>query len=143
MKYRFLKEKAIADIAFEAFGKDEKELLENSAAALLTVMAEAKKIVPEKTEKISLKAEKLDLLLYRFLSEIVFVKDKQNMLFASCKVRLEKNKNGFALEAELKGKGIEKIPSSVIRTDVKAVTFHLFQVEPKKDGWKTVVVLDV
>ena len=74
-KYRFLEDVAIADIAFEAYGKNLNELFENAALAIFELSADVETIDAVKKVEFELENKKLDNLLYDFLSEILFLKD--------------------------------------------------------------------
>lgn len=141
MDYRFLEDTAIAEAAFEAFGKTEKELLENSATALFEVMADTKKIGPKTKVEIRLFARDLEELLFKWLSELVFIKDAQEIVFGEFELEIKKE-NGFELDARCFGEHI-KYPDARLRNDVKAITKHLFEIKKEKGKFKAVVVIDI
>ena len=143
MKYRVLKDIAISDAAFEAFGKTEKELFENAALAVFEEMAETKKLQNKTRKEFLVKAENLELLLYNFLSEMVALKDEKGIVFGKIRVIVKKEKKGWKATTTVWGDKVEKLNEKIIRRDVKAVTFHLFKVEKTKQGWKATVVLDI
>lgn len=138
MGYKFLEDIAIADIAFEATGKDLNELFESAAVALESSMANIGKVKPKIKKEINLSKETLEELLFGFLNELVYLKDAEHLLFSKFSVKVEEKK----LTAEVFG---EKIDSKVheLDNDVKAVTLHGLKVERTKDGWMTKVILDV
>lgn len=144
MKYRFLEDIAIADVAFEVFGKTEKELFENAALAVFDIMANTKKVKAKEKLKVELEAKNLEDLLYAFLSEIVFLKDAQETVFKKASVKIiEKNKE-FFLSVTLEGQKIPQIKGKeIIRTDVKAITKHLFSIKKEKGKFKALVVPDI
>ncbi len=141
MKYRFLEDTAIAESAFEAFGKTDAELFENAACALFEIMADTKKIQPHTKVEIQLAAESLEELLYLWLSELVFVKDAQEIVFGKFEAQIKKEKE-FLLNAKCFGEYI-KYPDERLRNDVKAVTKHLFAVKKEKGKFKATVVIDI
>ena len=141
MKYRFLEDTAIAESAFEAFGKSEEELFENAAAALFEIMADTKKIGPKTKVEIRLSVPTLDGLLFDWLSELVFVKDVQEIVFSRFEVKIKKEKE-FELSAKCFGEHI-KYPDRRLRSDVKAATKHLFKIEKLNGKFKATVVIDI
>jgi len=143
MKYRFLEEIAIADTAFEAFGKNEAELFENAALAVSFVMAETKKLKPKEKKEILLKAKNLEQLLHDFLSEIVFLKDVEQTIYSKFKVKISKEKEKYKLKAQILGQKISEMGPETVKTDVKAVTWHQFAIEKTKKGFVARVILDV
>ncbi|MBS3054977.1 MAG: archease [Candidatus Aenigmarchaeota archaeon] len=138
MGYKFLEDIAIADIAFEATGKDLNELFESAATALEVSMANIKKVKPKIKKEISLSKETVEELLFDFLNELVYLKDAESLLFSKFSVDVK----GKKLHAEVFGDKIDS-KTQELDNDVKAVTLHGFKVEKTKDGWNTKVILDV
>ena len=139
MPYRFLEDVSIADIAFEATGKTINELFQSAAEATIVSMANPKTVKPIVTKEIKLKAENVNNLLFDFLGEIIFMKDRDAMVYNEVKVEVDEKK--MTLKATLKGDAINPAKQE-LRNDVKAVTMHYYEVEHKKD-WKARVVLDI
>ena len=143
-KYIFLEDIALADIAYEAYGKNLNEVFKNSALAIFELSAEVKTINPKKKLEIKLEHEKLDNLLCDFLSEILFLKDSKYMVFRNVKVKIkeDKKKNKFQLSATLEG---DKINSEKqhLENDIKAITMHMFYLNKVKNGYKARIVVDI
>ncbi|MCH8067303.1 MAG: archease [Nanoarchaeota archaeon] len=137
-KYKVLEDVAIADIAFEIYGKNLNELFENAALAIFEESADLSKVENKEKKSIKLNADNVEDLLYDFLSEILFLKDKDSFLFKKSNVKIDKN----SLKAELSGEQIDR-EKHELRNDIKAITLHMFKVEKTKDGYKAVVVVDV
>jgi len=140
--YKILEDVAIADIAIEAYGKDLDELFENTAFAIFEETADLKKVKEKEKKIIKIKSDKIEDLLYDFLSEILFLKDKDSFLFKNSKVKIEEKNNKFNLTAKLTGEPINR-KKHELRNDIKAITLHMFKVEKTKSGFKAVVVVDV
>src|SRR3989344_5330506 len=98
-KYRFLEDIAIADIAYEAYGKDLNELFENAALAIFELSADLKTVEAEQKFEFKLENEKLDNLLYDFLSEILFLKDSKYVVFRKANVTINEIDKKFMLDA--------------------------------------------
>lgn len=139
MAYRFLEDVAIADIAFEATGKTLTELLQSAAEATIVSMANPKSVKAIITKEIKLKAESVNNLLFDFLEEIIFIKDKDSMVFNEVKIEVDEKE--MSLKATLKGDAINPAEQE-LRNDVKAVTMHYYEVVHEKE-WKARVVLDI
>jgi len=140
-KYKIIEDKAFADICFEAYGKDLNELFENSAFAIFEMAVEIKTVNPNIIKKIKLTSDSIENLLYDFLSEILFFKDAEQLIFSKSKVDI-KEKNKISLTAEFHGEKInpDKHP---LDNDIKAITMHLFKVEKTEKGFKATVVVDI
>ena len=143
-KYKFLEKVAIADIAYEAYGKNLNEMFENAALAIFELSANIKTIEAKKKLEIKLENEKIENLLYDFLSEILFLKDSKYMVFRNVKVKLSENKKNkkFELKSILEGDTINP-QKQKLENDIKAVTMHMFEVKKEKNNWKATVVVDI
>jgi SHS2 domain-containing protein len=92
-KFKFLEEIATADVAFEAYGSSESELFENAALAVEETMVDTAQIGQKVKKKIAVESEELDKLLFDFLSELVYFKDADFLLFSKFSVTIKKNKS--------------------------------------------------
>jgi len=138
MKFKYLENIAIADIAFEAYGKTLNEVFENSAYAFFDMTCNPRTIKDKIKKIIKVKAENEKDLLYNFLSELVFLKDSKQLIFNKVKVLIKKNE----LKATLYGDKID-YEKQELRNDIKAITLHLFNLEKAKNGYKAMVVVDI
>lgn len=149
-KFRFLEDIALADIAFEAYGKTLEELFKNSAQATFEVMVETGKLKHPSGKwgskfKLELTSANRDALLYDFLSELIAIKDEHFVVLGRFDVRIVEPTNPaeqYFLQADVFGQPIDS-QKHHLRTDVKAVTWHLLKIEQTTDGYKVRVVLDV
>ncbi|MFH1630851.1 MAG: archease, partial [Candidatus Aenigmatarchaeota archaeon] len=135
---------ATADMAFEAFGKSLNELFENAALAMFEVMTETSEIQQKTKKTIKVKSEDLKALLFDFLSELLFLKDSEYLVFSKFSVKIEKlpQDRGYSLEAEVAGDTWDRNKHE-IRTEVKAMTYSEMEIEEvSKDKFRAQVVLD-
>jgi SHS2 domain-containing protein len=140
MPFKFIEDIAIADVAFKATGKNLTELFQSAAQAVVESMANPKTIKPEIAKKIKMKEKDASKLLFNFLEEIIYLKDKDAIVFKEIDVKVDEKK--MEVTATLTGDDINP-EEQELHQDVKAVTMHYWLVEKKKDGWKAVVVLDI
>ena len=142
MPYRFLEGWTLADVAFEATGKNTVELFTDAGIAVLaTMVLEVASVGTTVVREVNIEAESLEMLLFKFLDEIIFLKDAENLLFSSMKIRISTDKK-YSLSGQLEGEKID--PNKHERlVDVKAVTFHRFEVKFDQKQWLARVVLDV
>jgi SHS2 domain-containing protein len=136
MKYKFIDE-IKSDVMFDAYGKDLKELFENAAEALLSMICKIDKVKAEKTEEFQMKGEKLDDLMINWLQGIIAIVDTEQMFFSKIKV---KEIDESHVIAKLKG---ETIKPELGETVVKAVTYHQYKLEKTDKGYKVRVSLDI
>lgn len=143
MGFRFLEDVAIADVAFIAEGKTIEAIFEDSAIALTSSMIkDIKEIKESKTQKIEIKSKNPEQLLHDFLQELIFLKDAKLLLFSSFKIEISNKENEFELKCTAKGEKIDMKKHELL-VDVKAVSFHRFEVKEEKGIWKCFVILDV
>jgi len=143
MPYRYLQDVATADVAFMATGKSLHELFIAAAEATMNVMVEELDSIASVLNKtISLQEDSLDMLMFKFLQEFIFLKDAEELLLRTKDIEIKKQNQKFILKAEAYGE-IINTQKHELNVDVKAVTFHRFKISENKDGWEATVVLDI
>ena len=140
-RYEILEEMALADCAMQIEGADPGDLFETAARALTELMVDPETIGTAVTRTITLTAPGLDLLLYDWLSELIYRKDRDREVFPETRVRVT-GTGPCRLEAEVRGDVIDRGRTG-LRADAKAVTLHQFAVTPVDGGWRARVVIDV
>ncbi|MCW1301839.1 MAG: archease [Candidatus Parvarchaeota archaeon] len=142
-RYKFLDNLTSADVAFEAYGGDLNELLENSAYALENIMVDKlEKIRGERGEIIEVKAGDIEQLLYNFLHELIVLKDVKLLVFSRFNVNIRNRGGIYSLKCMCKGSKINpKVHEMIV--DVKGISMHKLGVELKGGRYRAVVVVDV
>jgi SHS2 domain-containing protein len=143
MPYEFLEEIGTADIAFEATGRDLSELFSDAADATMNVMIDnIEAIQPRETRQIELSNDKLDMLLFDLLQELIFLKDAERLLLRMRQLEIEEKDKRLFLRGIVEGEPLD-VERHHQRADVKAVTLHDFSIEQTESGWKARVLLDI
>ena len=143
MPYRFIDDIATADIAFEAFGATLEEVFAAAAEALLDAMLNNPEALDiAKRENLILEAESAEMLLFDFLQELVFLKDRDQALLRAEEVVVAPHGDGYRLQAVLSGERLDYARHDLV-VDVKAVTMHQFKLVPAENGWQARVVVDI
>lgn len=142
--YRFLEEIALADVGFLATGDSVSELFAASAAAVIEAMVNPVSVGTNWTREVRLSGEQVDGLLFDWLNTIVFLKDAEAVVFHDIHalVNYDSGAGLWRLSATLIGDRIDANRQE-LRTDVKAVTKHLYEVKEKEGTWSAHVVVDV
>jgi SHS2 domain-containing protein len=141
--YKYLEDVGTADIAFEATGRDLPELFTVAADAMTNVMIEnLEAIQPRETRQFQLNNEKIDMLLFDFLQELIYLKDADRLLLRIRQAQIREKDGHYFLEATVVGEPLDAVRHHQ-RADVKAVTLHQFQVAETDGGWKATVILDI
>ena len=142
MPYMILNEEATADIAFVVQEKSMKNIFRTSAMALFNTLADPKSVGKKIEKEIYLEEANPGNLLVKFLEEIVYLKDAENMVFSSVDIDFAKGEKNM-LNARVFGESINP-KKHKLKLDVKAVTLHMFHLKQKKDkSWEAKFVLDI
>ncbi len=137
----FLDDVALADCAVDIEGRDLADVFETAAAALAEIMVEPATVPTTVTRRIELSAPALDLLLYDWLSELIYRKDRDREIFSETRVRVS-GSGPYGLSAEATGGAIDA-ERTALGADAKAVTFHQLALEPVAGAWRARVVIDI
>lgn len=122
---------------FEAYGKDLKEVFENSALAMFSVICNLKKVKGLKVVDVSVKGKDAADLLYKWLSELVALVDTEAMFFSKFEI-LEIDER--RLKAKVHG---EDVSPEKGETVVKAVLYYGFKLEKREKGYVARVGCDI
>jgi SHS2 domain-containing protein len=144
MPYRYLEDIALADAAFEAWGRTMEELFIAASDATLNVMVrDIESVRAQQSRQIRISESSIDMLLFQLLQELVYYKDAEQLLLRTRRIRIEQQENGeWTGEADLEGETIDPRRHDFI-VDVKAITLHRFEVRQTAGAWTAVVVVDV
>jgi SHS2 domain-containing protein len=142
-RYEYLPDIAIADVAFRAKGKTVEELFIAAGQATMNVMVDDLSTIENKEEvQVDLSEQALDMLLFDFLNELIFLKDARQLLLLVKTMKISAEASGFTLHAVLFGEQLDPVRHP-LNADVKAVTLHRFEVKETSEGWEATVVLDI
>jgi SHS2 domain-containing protein len=132
----------MADIAFRADGRNLEELFMSSWEAALRVLVENPEILhPRQNKSIEIDEVKIDLLLFEFLEQLIFYKDAESILLQVDTLKIEEDAKVHRLSGTLAGEVIDP-ERHELGVDVKAITFHGFEVKRTGEIWEALVVLD-
>ena len=143
MPYHYLEDIGTADIAFEATGHDLPELFIAAADATMNVMIDnLDAIESRETRQIELSSDKIDMLLFDFLQELIYFKDARRLLLRTRETQIDHKDEEYLLKAKVAGEQLDDTRHQQ-RADVKAVTLHGFSVQKHDSGWRARVLLDI
>jgi SHS2 domain-containing protein len=135
-------EGATSDVAFEAHGETLEALFAAAAEALLAAtVANPEDVAGRERQPVALAEPDRELLLLRFLNELVFLRDARGLLLRAGALRITGN-GETRLEGELVGERIEP-GRHRLEGEVKAATAHGLRVARADGGWRASVTLDV
>ena len=134
-KFEFLEH--TADIKFRVYGKNIKDVFENSALAVSHIFSRGKKIKSVKKKEFSVAAKNREALLYQFIDNIIYLFDAENFVVARVDVKLLESK----LNAVVYGDDASHYKDL---DSIKAATYAEMYIKQKKDKtWEAQVVVDV
>jgi len=79
-----------------------------------------------------------DYLLFDWLNELVYLLDREHLVFSQFDVR----KTDEGLSAACRGERLDR-KRHQLEHEVKAVTYHDLKVEQSENGWQAEVILDI
>ncbi len=129
-----------ADVGIIAYGRDYRELLENAALGMFSLMADLTTVSPKERREVSAEIQIVDqeLLLLKWLKELHYLRDAEK--FIPCKAKVTEL-------TEIKVVGIvegEPIHNGIgLLHHIKAVTHHLIRIEREEGLLKAQVIFDV
>lgn len=139
--YKYLPDVALADIALEVWADSWPELFSGAGTGLTGVMVNLADLQPRVNKPVSLNAPTIEELLYEWLSELVYLKDTEGLLGLKFQTAVD-HAAGWHLTATISGDIIEGSRQR-LGQDVKAVTYHMFEVREIDQKKHAKVVLDI
>jgi SHS2 domain-containing protein len=128
-----------ADIGLIVYGENLRALFENAGEAFFNLITDLRKVKPRVERKVVIEGESLDRLMVDWLNQLLYLHDVENLLFKEFKVE---SVGEDGLKAIAKGEPFQE-RVHVIKTEVKAVTYHRIEVRQEKGRWRAQVILDL
>ena len=125
-----------ADVGIAAYGKSLDALFENAAAGMFSLITDLRQIRTVGEYRVDLKADTLEDLMVAWLSELLFLHETQRLLFRRFEVKVKRNSLTAKIDGEVMDRGRHHL-----HMVVKAVTYHMIQVNTKKGVAK--VIFDI
>lgn len=112
-----------SDVGIIAFGRNHREVFENAAYGMFSLMADIRCVDTKKEIKVKVAGEEPESLLINWLNELIYLEDSQKMLFSKFTITRLTNTE---LAATVAGDQINVERHSFARP-IKAVTFSQLQ----------------
>jgi SHS2 domain-containing protein len=139
-KIQVIEDHASADFVFDAWGNTPSDLFEACAVAAFGVMTDLSTVEINTERIVELAAEDINDLLYAFISELIYLKDAEKTFFREFQISVSSDNK--SLTALVKGERID-YHRHIIKTDVKAVTYHGLNIVLENNCFKTRMILDL
>jgi SHS2 domain-containing protein len=132
-----------ADMGFRAWAPSREKLFETAALAVTSILVDLDDIAESIAIDVHVEAEDEDLLLYNWLSEILFLFDADGALLKRFQIN-EFMTSGDKCELSANAFG-ESFSSErhQVKTYVKAVTLHQLKILRKAEAFEAQVYLDI
>jgi len=128
-----------ADIGLIVYGESLQALFENAGEAFFHLITDLKKVRSRIERRIEIRKESLERLMVDWLTELLYLHEVESLLFKKFKVE---SVGEDGLRARVKGEPFEE-GVHVIKTGVKAVTYHQIEVRQEKEGWRARIIFDL
>jgi len=128
-----------ADVGIVAHGDSLAELFANAATGMFAIMAELEDVRQTEERRIEVEARDHEGLMVRWLTELLYYLDAEELLFSRFVVeevsetRLRARAFGERIDAERQR----------LHFGVKAVTRHMLEVAQEEDGYRAQVLFDI
>lgn len=128
-----------ADLGLRVRAPDLPTLFVDAARGLTSMIAaNLDAIRPVREVPLRVTGAGLDLLLFDWLTEILYLFESEHLLLGEFEVRLA----GEVLEATARGEPLDESRHQ-LEHEVKAITYHGLKVEQAPDGWLAEVIVDI
>jgi len=128
-----------ADIGIQVFGSDSQELFTNAALALFDVITEMDVIKGRDSCNIAASGEDWPDLMINWLREVLYLWNGKEMLVKSVQI-LSLSENNISARIYFDAYTPDR---HMIKTEIKAVTYHQLQVKSSPSGWEAQIIFDI
>jgi len=128
-----------ADVAIAAYGADLKAAFANAALGMFSIMTDVKKVNETVVRDVEVRADEIKVLLVSWLNELLFISDVEKILFKRFDIS---ELDGTRIVARCYGGRLDH-KRHKIKTEIKAATYHMTQIEEKRDGVRVQVLFDI
>jgi SHS2 domain-containing protein len=137
MKYRLIDH--TADFGIHVSGTDSKDLFANAAQALFDVITDIDSLTGQNSCHMEVSGEDWADLMVNWLREMLYLWNGREMLVKSVQIlSLTENKIFARIYFD-----VYMPDRHIIKTEIKAVTYHQIQVKSSPSGWKAQIIFDI
>ncbi|MBN2493256.1 MAG: archease [Deltaproteobacteria bacterium] len=117
-------------------------LFDQAARGLLDLICDPRSVRAERERAIALEAGSLEELMVSWLNELLFLLETEELLLGRFELRVEAGSESANLRASAHGEQLDP-NRHVVRTCVKAATYHGVRVAQRDGAWRAEIVLDL
>ena len=127
-----------ADVGIRVEAPTLEDLFETAGLAFTEVVTSAESLDCSVERRFKLEEDNIETLLVSWLQELLYLLDTEELVFARFQVKL----HDCSLEATAWGEVFDP-DRHMIKTEIKAVTYHQLEVAESDQGWQAQVILDI
>ncbi len=142
-KYQIIE--TTADIGIAAEGRDLPEVFSRAAAGMMSLITDSDRVEPREARTVRAQARDLEGLLVAWLNELLYLFETEDFVVKDCVVIAVADGHGggdLGLEAQVRGERVDRA-RHVLKTAIKAVTYHRLALTQVKGAWQARVIFDV
>jgi SHS2 domain-containing protein len=128
-----------ADVAIAAYGADAKKAFANTALGMFCLMTDIGKVKDTTSREVEVTADDRKDLLVSWLNELIYIFEVERMLFKKFEIS---TLDATTLKARCYGEHIDP-KRHKIKTEIKAATYHMLQIEDKQNLTRVQVLFDI
>jgi SHS2 domain-containing protein len=117
-----------SDVGIYAFGRTQKELFENAAYGMFSLMADLDRVENKVSFKVTVKGDDPESLLVNWLNELIFHEDSKKILLKAFTIE---KMTTTRLAAKVSGEKIDLERHCMYRP-IKAATYNQLQIRPDR-----------
>ncbi len=130
-----------ADVGAVVRGVTLPRLFENASKAMFDLICNRRAVRPRRTVRIAVRGSSLEDLLVRWLSELLFRLETEDMLFTSFAVE-RVDRTLLRARGTARGETIDRARHALGR-EIKAVTYHQIRLVRGRSAWRVRIVFDI
>ncbi|HEX9933618.1 MAG TPA: archease [bacterium] len=135
-----------ADEGIRVWGKDGKELFEEAAKGMMSILVNPSLVEPAEKRNLEISADTLEDLLLLWLKEILHFFDSESMVFSEFQIEKDNLSKGNAdklkIRAFIAGEKINPLRHRICK-EIKSVTRHGYYIRKGSPWWEANILFDV
>lgn len=139
-EFQVLEEIATGEMSLVARGDSLEGLFRATAKGLFETMVDTEAVRPEIGKELLLSADSIDRLLFQWLSELIYLRDRENFYFGLFEVRIERGAQ-HRLQGVAMGELIDPTRHP-FRSEVAAVRSNPLQIVREGEAWQVNILFD-
>lgn len=128
-----------ADLGILVYGRDLEELFTNAGKVFFGIITDLRRVRESTERTIRVESSNLEDLMVNWLGELLYLHDVDGLLFRSFSI--DELGDG-TMKARARGEVFQE-ERHVIKTEIKAVTYHQIQVKKERGRWVARIIFDL